>query len=267
MSRYYSAVESYYDSDALDFDTRYWNNPTLQRMRQDFREEVKRFRFTDMLEIGYGTGLDLVHFGRTHPGVRVAGIDISGGMHELASGRIVREGLENVRAERGSVENIENLFPGRQFDLVYVFFGALNTVEDLQKASEILYRVTSPGGVLVLSFVNRYYLAGMILETLKLRFRAAFSRLMPEWGGYSPSKQLPSRCYGWRRIRKTFAGFRLLREKGYCILHPAWYYHRISRWLGRYGRLLWKADNLLNRTPARYLGEYLLVIFQKPGNV
>lgn len=264
--QYYRTVETYYDEDAGDFDERYWKNPVLQRIRQEFREQVKRYPFTDMLEIGYGTGLDLVHFANTHPGARVAGIDISGEMCRITRDKIISQKLSNATAEKGSIEDLEKLFPGQQFDMVYVFFGALNTVQNLELAAGHLHRITKPGGVLVLSFVNKYYLAGMLIEMLKLRFRAAFSRLKPEWGGYSPTKYLPSKCFSNAEIRRSFGRFELLQKSGYSILHPAWYYHGLNRMLGRGRGVLWQVDRCLNKTPLWRFGEYSLFVFQKPDD-
>lgn len=265
--RYYRQVEAYYDQDAPDFDSRYWENFVLQRIRQDFREEVKRHPYRSMLEIGCGTGLDLLHFGKTHPGVRVVGIDISGGMCQVASERIRREKLGNVQVVKGGVDEVEGLFGRGQFDLVYVFFGALNTVKDLHAAANALERVLNPGGVLVLSFVNRHYFAGMLIELLKLRFRSAFSRLKAEWGGYSPARHLPSRCYSPSEVEKAFRTFECRKRKGYSILHPAWYYHRLNRLAGRLSRYLWRADMALNRTFLWQFGEYTLFVFQKPDDI
>ncbi|MBE0652539.1 MAG: class I SAM-dependent methyltransferase [Bacteroidales bacterium] len=264
---YYQTVETYYDEDAGDFDARYWKNPVLQRIRQEFREQVKRYPFTSLLEIGYGTGLDLIHFARTHPGVRVSGIDISGEMCRITREKITQQMLSNATAEKGSVEDLDRLFPGQQFDMVYVFFGALNTVQNLELAAGHLYRITKPGGILVLSFVNKYYLAGMLIEIMKLRLRAAFSRLKPEWGGYSPTKYLPSKCFSNREIRGAFAEFKLLKKSGYSILHPAWYYHNLNRMLGGGRNILWQADRCLNQTPLWRFGEYSLFIFQKPDHI
>lgn len=267
MSSFYQTVESYYDGDAGDFDSRYWSNDVLQRIRQDFREVVKRYPFSDMLEIGYGTGLDLVHFAETHPDVYVAGIDISGAMQSAAAEKITKLGLQNVRADKGSVEDLAEIYPERQFDMVYVFFGALNTVDDLDKAAKHIFDAAAPGAYLVLSFVNRNYVAGMLLELMKLRFRAAFSRYRKEWGGYSPSQYLPSRCYNPRRIQKAFSKFQLIKRQGYSILHPAWYYHRINRLVRKVSPMLWKADLFLNKTPFWSWGEYTLFVFQKPDHI
>ncbi len=264
MSAFYKKVEAYYNDDAADFDARYWKNPFLQRMRQDFREEVKRYPFRNMLEIGYGSGLDMVHFGQTHPDCMVTGIDISTAMQQLARQKIAACQLQHVTAEKGSVEDLGTFYPDVQFDMVYVFFGALNTVEDLNVAAEHLWKATAPGGRLVLSFVNRNYLAGTVIELLKLRFRAAFSRHKKEWGGYSPTQYLPSKCYTPAQIRNSFSRFLLIRQKGYSIIHPAWYYHGLNKMLRKFSPFFWKADKLLNNTFFWSLGEYTLFVFQKP---
>lgn len=261
--KYYRQIESYYDSDADDFDARYWKNFVLQRIRQDFREEVKRHQFASMLEIGYGTGLDMVHFAKTHPESKVAGIDISGEMKNITQMRAQKENLTNIRVEKGSIEDLYKLFPGEQFDMIYVFFGALNTVEDLKKTADILFRITSPNGILVLSFVNKYYLAGMMIELLKLRFRHAFARLKTVWGGYSPTQFLPSRCYSPKEIKSIFSQFGLLKCKGYSIIHPAWYYHGLNRLTRKFSPFLWKADMLMNKSFAWKYGEYALYVFKK----
>ncbi len=268
MSKSYNRqVEYYYDKDAPDFDKRYWQNHVLQRIRQDFREQVKLYPFTSMLEVGSGTGIDLLHFARTHPEAEIAGIDISSGMHKLAMDRIKKAGITNVKVYKASLEEAEELFGGSRFDMIYVFFGALNTVEDLQKAADTLYHLTLPGGILVLAFVNKYYLAGMVLELIKLRFRSAFSRLKPQWGGYSPGRHLPSRCYSPAKIRRSFNSFRLKSRKGYSIIHPAWYYNRLNNKLRKISRWLWRTDMILQRTPLWSIGEYTLFVFQKPDDI
>jgi ubiquinone/menaquinone biosynthesis C-methylase UbiE len=264
---YYNEISNYYDQDAKDFDARYWENPVLQQIRQSFREEVKRFHARSMLEIGCGTGLDIVHFANTHPEVKIYGIDISNEMVKLARERIKKNSCENAVVERGSVEDIGPLFHNKHFDLIYVFFGALNTVDNLQIAADHLKEALNPNGIMVLSFVNKWYLAGMIIEILKLNFKGAFARLKRVWGGYSPVKHLPSHCYTPGQIKKVFKDMNLLKCKGYSIVHPAWYYTRINKKLHRFSKMLWQADILLNKTFFRRFGEYSLFVFQNSNGL
>lgn len=259
-SVYYQKVAGYYDRDASDFEERYWKNVVLQRIRQSFREEVKTHSFGNVLEIGCGPGLDVAHFGSIFPNKQVYGIDIAPEMVARAWRKIEAIGLENVTLEVGTPENLETLFPEVQFDHIYVFFGALNTVSDLRRVAGILKNRMRPGGTMVLTFVNKWYLADMAIDLLKFRFKRAFRRLGKMWGGYSDAKPLESRCYSPREIRKAFVDdFQITRSRGYSILYPAWYRaHLVFRLGKRISDILWNTDRLLNRTPAWCLGEYAL---------
>lgn len=260
---YYHKVGKYYDEEAADYDNRYWKNPVVQQMRQSFREEVKRFRFKTILEVGCGTGIDLVHFGHTHPESEVFGIDISDQMISMAQSKIDADQLTNVQADAILLEDCRSYYNDRRFDMIYVFFGALNTVENLTESARILDDLLAPGGTMVLTFVNKWYLGGVILDTLRFRFGRAFSRFRRVWGGYSPVRNLHSRCYSPAGLRKAFKGFRIVKHHGYSILHPAWYFTGINRKLGRLRRILWNADEWLNRTPLWRFGEYTLFALQK----
>lgn len=263
-SKYYNQVGQYYDQDANDFDIRYWNNPLLQKIRQLFREEVKRFNYSQtMLEIGCGTGLDLVHFSTIFPERQIFGIDISTEMVQLSINRMEKNKCTNIHLGQGSVEQLSELFPHQRFDMIYVFFGALNTVEDLPKAAQTLRELLSKDGILVLTFVNKWYLMGMLIEMARFRFSKAFERIKPVWGGYSPSKYLPSHCYSPRQIIQAFEGFTLEKTKGFCIVHPAWYYTGINRHLGKLRKYLWKMDRFMNKTFLWRFGEYSLFVFKR----
>jgi hypothetical protein len=117
---------------------------------------------------------------------------------------------------------------------------------------------------MVLTFVNKWYLVDVLINLVKLRPRRAFRRFREVWGGYSELYHLESRCFSPREIKRAFGeDFQLTRREGYSILYPAWYR---AQWIKRLGRkftdLLWKADRVLNRTPAWCLGEYALYSFK-----
>jgi ubiquinone/menaquinone biosynthesis C-methylase UbiE len=263
---FYPEVGKYYDADAADFDGRYWKNPVLQEMRQSFREEVKRYPFKTVLEIGCGTGLDLIHFGTVYPGIEIHGIDVSPEMIRISRDKIAKSQLKNVQAFTATVEECPVLFSGQKFDLIYVFFGALNTVENLAVNASVLRSMLAPDGRLVLTFVNKWYLGGMLIEAARLRFGRSIARLKPVWGGYSPVKYLPSRCYSPSEITNAFSGFSIISRKGFSITHPAWYYTGINRRLGRIRKILLRLDGFLNRTPFWRYGEYTLFTFQRINN-
>lgn len=259
---FYKTISDYYDTDALDFDKRYWSNKVLQKIRQSFREQVKQYNFSNVLEIGYGTGIDLIHFAKTHPDSNFYGIDISSEMFHKTKEKIKNLNVSNIDIACGSVEDIEDVFKGQKYDMIYVFFGALNTVADLKKTEQIFKRILSDQGILVLSFVNKYYLFGIVFNLFRLKWKTAFSRLQKVWGGYSPSKSIPSRCYTPNQINQTYGSFKLISQKGYCIVHPAWFYQKLNTKLGRLKKYLWKIDMKLNKSCFRRFGEYSLYIFR-----
>jgi ubiquinone/menaquinone biosynthesis C-methylase UbiE len=259
--KYYDEVSAYYDKDASDFEKRYWKNKALQRIRQAFREEVKRQPFQSALEVGIGPGFDLIHFAKLFPVAQVDGIDVSGEMVNLAHSKLESLSSNNARVAVGSVENIGTLFPNQKYDLIYVFFGALNTVEDLPKALEILKSHLNPQGRMVLTFVNKWYLGGMIWECLKLKPKTAFSRLKKVWGGYSPTEFLASRCYSSTEIKSISKALQLkcLKREGFSIFFPAWYYHRLHKLIPDKGLyILWQADRAIAKGPLGSFGEYAL---------
>lgn len=261
---YYQRVAAYYDFDSKTFETRASKNLVLRRLRDEFRRESEPFVRGRILEIGFGPGLDLVHWGETHPESEVFGIDVSPGMRDCAENNIRARGLRNVRTAVGTVEDLSELFPQTRFDFVYCYFGALNTTEDLRRAARGIHQILAPDGVALLTFVNRWYLLEFLYGLLRLRWRRAFARLRPVWGGYSSERTLESRCLSPREIRRAFdVEFNLVRRRGYCILYPAWY--RNSRWVVRHPSLaenLWRGDRLLNATPLWPLGEYALYVLR-----
>ena len=261
-SDYYSKVGAYYDDDVPHFHDIYCANTTLQKLRESFRLETEQYPFETALEIGFGLGLDLIHYAQKYPEKSFYGVDVSPGMCERAKEQVDKLRLHNVTPALGSVENIEALFPGKQFDLIYIYFGALNTVEDLSVAAKYLKNVLAPGGKIVLTTINKWYLSGILLPLIKGRTKIAFQRLKPVWGGYSPKRYIESKCYTPAYVRAAFSDFKVIKKRGYSIVFPAWYQDNLRTKLGSLYEGLWKADKLLNHTPLWDKGEYTLFILE-----
>lgn len=260
-SNYYKKVGAYYDEDAPQFENRYWANKTLQKIRASFREETERYSFENALEIGFGPGVDLLYFAQKYPGKTFCGIDISKGMTEHAQTQIKHKKLKNVKLKQCSVEEIEQHFPEEKFDLIYVYFGALNTVEDLSLSAKCLEKSLAAGGKIVVTVINKWYMTGILLPLIKFRFSLAFKRIQKTWGGYSPKRQLESRCYSPKEVKRAFRDFKLIHKRGYSISYPAWYQDSLRKKLGGFANFLWKLDYLLNKTFLWSKGEYTLFVF------
>jgi SAM-dependent methyltransferase len=253
---------AYYDAFADVAEERYASNHILVRVREAFRRAVEPYPAASVLDLGCGTGTDLDWFAARYPGRRYAGIDVSPRMVELARARLAPRGM---RIERGCTEDLPRVFPGERFDLVYSFFGPLNTEPDLTIAVEALTQAVAPGGVLVLTFVNRAYAVDSAWHLVRGRLKQATARWTDRWSGYSP-KPLQASLYYARDIRARFAAdFQVERHEGFSIIYPAWYLaHRFKK-NGAVVRTLWLADRVLNRTPLWSTGEHLLFVLRHRG--
>lgn len=255
---------AYYDAFAAVAEERYTSNHVLVRVREAFRRAVEPYPAATVLDLGCGPGTDLAWFAARYPGRRYAGIDVSPRMVALARAKLADRA---VRVERGCAEDLPRVFPGEQFDLIYSFFGPLNTEPDLDRAVGALARAVAPGGVLVLSFVSRTYVADSAVHLLRGRPGRAVARLANRWRGYVPQTPLQAWLYFPRQIEARFApAFQVERREGFSILYPAWY--RATRFAehGAVVRALWIADRVLNRTPLWSAGEHLLYVLRRSAD-
>lgn len=260
--KYYTKVKKYYNEDSENFENRYWKNATLQRIRNSFREYTNKYSFDTILEIGFGPGLDLIHFAEQNTTKTISGIDVSDGMYDWTKKQFEKKELKNIQIGIGSIEDIKTLFPNQKFDQIYVYFGALNTVEDINNVQNYLQEVLEQNGEMILTFVNKWYLAAIVLPAIKLKFSIATRRLQKVWGGYSPVKYLESKCYSYKDIKTAFDKFEIIEKRGYSIFYPAWYDNRFTVKYPKITNFLWKLDMFLQKTPFWNLGEYTLYVFK-----
>ena len=261
---FHKAVSEYYDRDVdYGFEKRAMVNPLLEKIRSDFRSVTIQYSFESVLEIGCGPGFDLAWFAQKFPEKKITGVDISLKMVELAQEKIKKANLSNARVVQLDDRNLLESFGKCEFDLIYVYFGALNTVPDLRKTAYDIFELLKPGGHAVLTFVNKWYLREMIVQAIKLNFKVAFSRLKKEWGGYSPNRHLPSRCYSPKEIISDFNKFELLKRKGYSIFFPAWYNAQKLKGKKEKEERLWKKDQRIQNTFLWSKGEYTLFVLKK----
>ncbi|NQU35674.1 MAG: class I SAM-dependent methyltransferase [Bacteroidetes bacterium] len=261
---YYAKVADYYDEDAtLGFEARANVNTSLDRIRNDFRKITTKYEFNDALEIGCGPGFDVHWFASTYPDKNFAAVDISEEMVKLAQKRLNKDQLKNARVIQSDERSLIEKFGENSFDLIYVYFGALNTVEDLNFSSIQIHKLLRPNGIAVLTFVNKWYLRELLVQLLKLNFKIAFARIGKVWGGYSVNRFLQSHCYSPNIVKKAFSQFTFLEHKGYSILYPPWYNDHKIRNNKQKADKLWNLDQKLQKTNLWSKGEYTLFVFQK----
>jgi len=192
----------------------------------------------EVLEVGCGTGLVLKPLSQIAS--RAAGIDISQGMLAKASER----GLE---VKLGSATDIP--FPDASFDTV-VSLKVLAHVQDIRKAMLECARVVRPGGHLVLEFYNRSSLRQLV-KRLKPAQKIAHS---------TTDDQVYTRYDSLADIRSYLPeGLDILQVGGIRILAPT--YHFFNAPL--LGPATIAIEKLLQKTPLRRLGGFLVVVVRK----
>lgn len=259
---YHKTVADYYDGEAYSFEERANQNPILKELRQQFRDVVVQGEIENLLEIGYGPGLDMVWFAELEDVERVNGLDITPNFQKIVAKKAkLRPKLNPLLGGPGSSsEHLE----ANSIDTIYVFFGALNTCSELESAIEDMSLVLKPGGRIVATFVNKWYAFEIIWNLLTLRPKKAFARLNKVWTGYSPTRFLDSRCYSARQIHSLFKPHLTKQfSKGYCISHPAWYRFHWAPLGSIRSKMFFLVDHFLQWTPFWNLGEYSLYVYQK----
>ncbi|MEN9955451.1 MAG: hypothetical protein RLY34_258 [Actinomycetota bacterium] len=111
-----------------------------RRWRKIVRKAVDPRSGQKILDLAAGTGASSVAFAR--PGVKVVAGDFSEGM--LAVGRVRHPEIEFVFADATKLP-----FADAEFDACTISFGLRNVV-DVPKALAEMYRVTKPGGCIVI---------------------------------------------------------------------------------------------------------------------
>jgi S-adenosylmethionine-diacylgycerolhomoserine-N-methlytransferase len=129
-----------------------------------------------VLEIGCGTGRNLVLAARLHPGARFFGIDVSTEMLTSAISSILRRGLTHrirVAHGDGTVFDPQALFGMQSFDHVFVSY-SLSMIPDWRRVLEAAASHLKPGGRLhIVDFGDQERLPGVV-RTLLLRWLAMF---------------------------------------------------------------------------------------------
>ncbi len=260
---YHKSVADYYDEEAESFESRANDNHVLKTLRDEFRTIVLEGDVENILEIGYGPGLDMVWFSGIEQVESVYGLDITPEFHKIVSKKAKK--YPKMNPLLGGPLHCSSEFEENSIDTIYVFFGALNTCAELGKAVKEMAAVLKPGGKIIVTFVNKWYVFDILWNLIMLRPKRAFARLRNVWGGYSPTRFLPSKCYSSRQIHALFKkNLNRKRRIGYCITHPAWYRHHWAPHRSLRSKLFYKLDSILQWTPFWNLGEYSLYVYEKP---
>lgn len=261
---YDQKVAAYYDEEAPFYLQRSRQNFILTKLREQFRAHTEEQPFEQALEIGFGPGEDLLYFSRRYPERRFYGLDVSPEMTRQAHLNLQEAGLTNAEVFTGSLRALPETLARKQFDLVYVYFGGLNTSYHLEQDIPTLEQLLKPGGRIVLTMVNRRYLMDAVVKILKGNIQEALARWQNRWQGYALYRQLPSHLYTSEQIKEIFnPSFSMKARRGFSIFYPPWYAAGKARKIAPLLPWLWRLDQGLQKTPFWNLGEYSLYELEK----
>lgn len=202
-----------------------------------------------ILDLGCGTGQDAMHF--ESRGVRVAGVDASAAMLQIARRR-------GVDAQQLPVEAIGNL--AAVFDGAISNFGVLNCVHDLHQVASELKRLLRPGGFAALCLMGPFCAWETFYYLLHAKYKLAFRRTSR--GKLRSSLGLDIHYPSFAQMTAAFRnGFELIGWYGIGVCVPPSYVRGLSdRVIDRLAR--W--DQRLGRLPVvRATGDHRLFIFQR----
>ncbi len=109
-----------------------------------------------VLDAGCGTGLFSIAIAKKCPAWTITGVDLSGGMINVASKQARKYKLENAHFSQGDVTQLPN--PPNIFDVV-IAAGLFPNVVSTQQALFELHRVLKPGGKLLIVEFDRLHMS------------------------------------------------------------------------------------------------------------
>ncbi|HMG33339.1 MAG TPA: methyltransferase domain-containing protein [Blastocatellia bacterium] len=204
---YFDAIERYRYSEYAPWMREWTHNWMRGWTREGVESDGPR-----VLEVGFGTGTDLLQFARA--GAVVTGIDLTPRSVEIARQRFAVYGYE-AELLVGDGESLP--FPQNAFDIVYSF-GVLHHTPDTRGGVRELYRVLRPGGRALVMLYNRgslYYWIGLMLKRGVLRgelIRHTPREIMSRYVEFSEHAANPLvKAYTRREVKRLFSDFRDVR--------------------------------------------------------
>jgi S-adenosylmethionine-diacylgycerolhomoserine-N-methlytransferase len=176
--------------------------------RDRMLEGLKPPRDGSILEIGCGTGRNLILAARLHKSARLFGFDISPAMLETAAGSIARSGLAGrIRIAQADATQFsgEQLFGQAHFDRVFISY-ALSMIPPWREALAQAFRAVAPGGSLhIVDFGEQSELPGWFRRGLRA-WLAKFS-VEPRQGLEAELKRLADMTGAHLELRRPYCDY------------------------------------------------------------
>ena len=161
-------VVAHYSKLAADYDNR-WSFYLESTIRETLRR-LPIAKGDSVLDVGCGTGLLLQAVARSESGVRMAGVDPTPEMLEIARGRLTPD----VALESGRAEQLP--FDDGEFSIV-VSTSTLHFIREPRKALSEMVRVLEPGGRVVITDWCHDYLSCKVCDVILRVLNRAHGRM------------------------------------------------------------------------------------------
>lgn len=256
-----------FSKQSLVFDELYAENTIVAYKRERVRSHVLKHikPGSYILELNSGTGDDALFFAQK--GFRIHATDISDGMQQQLSQKIVMAGLQTrVSTELCSYTRLGELKNKGPFDLIFSNFAGLNCTGELDKVLTSFDELLNPGGLVTLVLLPPFCLWETLL-VFKGKFRTAFRRFSGASGAKAHVEGTHFRCWYYRPeyiIKRLKGKFDLISLEGLCIFVPPSYTAGFSeKHPSAYKFLKWCEDKLRSSWPWKYTGDYYIVSLRK----
>ncbi len=243
-------------------------NPINSWMRKASRRElVATFPAgAALIEIGCGTGADAVFLAER--GYRIAALDISDRMVELARQRVAAQELERtIVVWRGRLDDVAAELAGSQwcpFDGAYANF-SLAYEESLREVAETIYRLLKPRARFVFTLPNKLCLSEPVVALARLHISSVLARFREPRRVTIRGTAVCVHVYSLVHVRRMLEGlFEIEGTVGVPVFMPPPSFYRPAFERLRANLELFD-DHLAARFPWRLLGETTLFRVRKVG--
>jgi ubiquinone/menaquinone biosynthesis C-methylase UbiE len=263
------AITAAFNSQSSLFDGMYSSNSIIRYKRERVRSHVQKFlkANSSILELNAGTGEDAVFFAQQ--GHVIHATDISAGMQEVLIEKAKQNGLAGrITHELCSFTRLEDLQKKAEYDLIFSNFAGLNCTDDLKKVLDSFSAILKPGGIITLVILPKFCLWETLL-VFKGKFKTAFRRFFSKRGRVAHMEGNYFRCWYYNPsfiLRHLKNSFDLVGLEGLCTIVPPSYIEDFAEKHPRtFGFLKRKEDQLKDRWPWKYLGDYFIISLEKKG--
>jgi ubiquinone/menaquinone biosynthesis C-methylase UbiE len=258
-------AEKYDIEDKKGFISQFIFNRSIFYLRKYFRPNSK------LLELGCGTGTEAIELAK-YNNYKILAIDISSKMIEIAKNKALKENLnQNVEFKVLPIEEIKVL-KNMKFNGVYSLGGALNCVEDIKTAADVISKIIVPNGYFIASLINKYCLFETLFFLFKLNFKKAFRRFLTNPVKIKLNINLPEIKVFYYTPKKFYSFFKnnFILEKIVALpfaIPPQYLENVYSKFKIIFNKILNLEEKMSEFYPFNTFGDHFIIIMRRKTNL